>query len=228
MTIPSSQASHTPRPFPYDGSKMRALCDAISKERFATYLRLANGDRRRALQLYAHNAALGAAFYGPLQALEVTLRNGVHNAMTSAHGTFWFDGHLLRRFQAEAVDMVKKELDWSRGPQLPGRVAAALSLGFWVALFAKGYESDLWRPTLHRCFIPTPARSKLHRQLNDLRRLRNRIAHHEPILHRNLQADHEAILRVLGMLSPGMEAWVRHHSRVLDVLAQPAHRIDRF
>ena len=38
----------------------------------------------------------------------------------------------------------------------------------------------------------------------------------------------DAISKVLGMLSPDMEAWVRHHSRVLDVLAQPAHRIDRF
>ena len=228
MTIPPSQASHTPRPFPYDGATMRALCDAISKERFATYLRLANGDRRRALQLYTRNAALGAAFYGPLQALEVTLRNGVHHEMTSAHGTFWFDSRLLRRPQAEAVGMAKKELDWNRGPQLPGRVVAELSLGFWVALFARGCESDLWRPTLHRCFTPTPARNKLHRQLNDLRRLRNRIAHQEPILHRNLQADHGAILRVLGMLSPDMKAWVGHHSRVLDVLAQPAHRIDRF
>ena len=228
MTIPSNQASHTPRPFPYDGETMRALCEAISEERSATYLRLANGDRRRALQLYTRNAALGAAFYGPLQALEVTLRNGVHRAMTSAHGNFWFDSRLLRRSQAEAVSKVKKELDWNRGPQLPGRVVAELSLGFWVALFARRYESDLWRPTLHRCFTPTPARSKLHRQLDELRRLRNRIAHHEPILHRSLQADHGAILRALRMLSPDMEAWVSHHSRVLDVLALPAHRIDRF
>ena len=114
------------------------------------------------------------------------------------------------------------------GPQDPGRIVAALSLGFWVALFAKRYEEDLWRPVLHQCFNPRQDRRRVHDQLNRLRRLRNRIVHHEPILHWNLQADHDLILGLLGLLSPETKTWVEHHSRVLEVLALPVHRVDFF
>ncbi|MYJ82529.1 MAG: hypothetical protein F4046_12100 [Acidimicrobiaceae bacterium] len=65
---------------------MRKLVAAISNERFATYLQPAGNDRRRALQLYAHNAALGSAFDWPIQAFEITLRNAVNDAMTLENG----------------------------------------------------------------------------------------------------------------------------------------------
>lgn len=229
MTIPFEAASSTPPgPFRYDGAMLRILCTAISKERFATYLDIGGGDRRRAIQLYAYNAALGSAFHGPLQALEVTLRNAVHNSITRACGAKWLEDRHLEQPQRDAVDIAKDELNWAHGPQNSGRIVAALSLGFWVALFAKRYEEDLWRPVLHRCFNPRQDRRSLHDRLNRIRRLRNRIVHHEPILHRDLRADHDLILWTLNLLSPEMKTWVEHHSRVLDVLAQPAHRINHF
>ncbi len=228
MTIPPSQATSTPSRFRYDGATMRALCSAISSERFATYLKLAEGDRRRALQLYAYNAALGGAFHGPLQALEVTLRNAVHDAITEVGGVYWFEDPQLGQPQQDAVDDAKDKLDWQKGPQDPGRVVAALSLGFWVALFAKRYEESLWRPVLHQCFDPRQDRRHLHDRLNRIRRLRNRIVHHEPILHWDLRADHDLILGMLGLLSPQTKTWVEHHSHVPEVLAQPAHKITYF
>ena len=228
MTIPPSQASRTSSHFGYDGTTMRALCEVISNERFATYLKLANGDRRLALQFYAYNAALGSAFHGPLQALEVTLRNTVHTAITDVSGAHWFEDPRLEQPQRDAVSDAKDKLDWEKGPQDPGRVVAALSFGFWVALFAKRYEEDLWRPVLHRCFNPRQDRRHLHDRLNRIRRLRNRIVHHEPTLHKDLRADHDLILWTLDLLSPETKTWVEHHSRVPEVLAQPAHRINRF
>ena len=143
-------------------------------------------------------------------------------------GVRWFESPQLDQPQQDAVTNAKGKLGNNTGPHDPGRIVAELSFGFWVALFARRYEEALWRTTLHDCFDPTPARRHLHDRLNSLLALRNRIAHHEPILERNLQAKHDAILWVLGRLSPEMEAWVRHHSRVLEVVAQPAHRIDRF
>ena len=228
MTIPPSQASNTPNRFRYDGATLRALSTAISSERLTRYLKLAGSDKRRALQQYAYNAALGSAFHGPLEALEVTLRNAVHNAIAEERGAHWFEDPQLEQPQQDAVNDAKDKLGWEKGPPDPGRVVAALSLGFWVALFAKRYEEDLWRPVLHQCFNPRQDRRRLHDRLNRLRRLRNRIVHHEPILHWDLRADHDLILWMLGLLSPETKIWVEHHSRVLDVLAQPAHRIDRF
>ena len=82
------------------------------------------------------------------------------------------------------------------------------------------YEMTLWRPALRRAF---PHRSPLtrkqaHRPLNDLRRLRNRIAHHEPIFARGLLADHQRILDVTGWISPSARSWIEGHSRVAMLL----------
>ena len=91
-------------------------------------------------------------------------------------------------------------------------------------------DDDTTKPSLKyfQCFNPRQDRRRVHDQLNRLRRLRNRIVHHEPILHWNLQADHDLILGLLGLLSPETKTWVEHHSRVLEVLALPVHRVDFF
>ena len=227
MTISPSQGSRKHRAYQYNEPAMRALRGAISGERFATYLKLAEGDRRRALRFYTRNAALGAAFHGPLQALEVTLRNAVHDTMTQARGKSWFDGPLLQDSEQKAVSKAKRSLQRERKPLTAGRVVAGVSFGFWVALFAKKYDATLWRIALHQLIGPDPTRGELHDLLDRLRTLRNRIAHHEPILQRDLRADHDGILWVLRTLSPEMAAWVEHHSRVPEVLAEPSRRIGR-
>ena len=228
MTIPSSSGARNPTPFRYSPATVQALRRSISPQRVATYLKLASGDRHQAFQLYTRNAAVGASFHGPLQAVEITLRNGVHNAMAAAHGTSWFDGPLLKGPEQEAVGKATKALRRERKPRTPGDMVAALNFGFWVALFKKTYDATLWRTVLYRSFEPVPPRSDLHQQLDRLRTLRNRIVHHEPILQRDLHADHDGILWVLRMLSPETAAWVEHHSRVREELARSSHSISRF
>jgi hypothetical protein len=78
----------------------------------------------------------------------------------------------------------------------------------------------LWRPALHRAFpnVRRP-RADIHRALPGLRDLRNRIAHHEPIFGRNLPADYQMILDVIGWMCTDTRAWVVHHSEVPAVLA---------
>ena len=228
MTIPNSADAHNQAPFRYDRSTVRALKRAISPERFGTYLKLAAGDRHQALQLYARNAAVGAAFHGPLQSLEVTLRNAIDEAMAAAYRSFWFDSPVLMDAERKSIVRASESLRREGKPRTSGDVIATVSLGFWVALLNKRYDATLWRTVLHECFDPTPARARLHSQLDSLRRLRNRIAHHEPILERNLRKDHDHILHILGLLSPPTVRWVEHHSRVLEVLAQPSRRLANF
>lgn len=228
MTIPPSTGPDNPYRFRYDGQTMKALRRSVSHEKFSTYLRIAGGDRLYAFQLYTRNAALGAAFHGPLQAVEVTLRNAVHDATAAVHGPYWFDGPLLTAPEPTAVAKATKSLQRERKTRTSGGVISALNLGFWVALFKGKYDATLWRTILYRCFDPTPPRSNLHRQLERLRTLRNRIAHHELILQRDLKADHDAILWILSMLSPETAAWVKHHSRVTEEMERPPRKILRF
>ncbi len=212
--------------YKYNGYALRALRTCISPERFSTYLDLAKGDRRLAIQMYIRNAALGGAFHGPLQALEVTLRNAVHHTLVSNYGAFWFDdSRLLRATEQASVRRANQKI---RNQRTPGHVVAELNFGFWVALFSKSYDHGLWRTDLHLIFAPKPNRRELHDQLDRLRTLRNRIAHHEPIHQRDVRVDHEKILWILKMMSPATAAWVAHHSRVIEILNTNPRRITRF
>jgi hypothetical protein len=63
-----------------------------------------------------------------------------------------------------------------------GKIVAELPLGFWVNMTGNHYD-DLWRQSLYKAFpIASVRRQIIHWRLDTIRRLRNRIAHHEPIL----------------------------------------------
>lgn len=227
-TIPRPQPRSSSGTYRYDSQAITVLLQSMSAERMTPYLRMARGSEARAIRLYVRNVALGSAFLGPLQALEVTLRNSVHTLISANYGDNWYDSVPLEDAQQRGIDSARRLLRREGKAESPGRMVAASSFGFWVGLFARAYEESLWRPLLHRAFEPVPRRATLHEQLDRLRTLRNRIAHHESILTRKLGDDHLRILDTLGLLSPEVAEWVRRHSRVPETLAIPLSRLSHF
>ena len=71
--------------WPWTEDLLDDLEAAVSPERLSTYLTAAGGDRKRALQLYTWNTEMSAAFYGPLQGLEIALRNAIHQQLTRCY-----------------------------------------------------------------------------------------------------------------------------------------------
>jgi hypothetical protein len=218
--------------FAFDDEILDALFAALSPERMATYIAAAGGERERALRLYTWNTAISAAFYGPLQGLEVALRNALHRELTAAYGPVWYDNPACG-FDAGAVnriDAAKENLRRAGYVIDPPHVVAELSFGFWVSILGSGgrsamlgsakrnYEMTLWRPCLHKAFQERLRRVEAHRPLDYLRTLRNRIAHHEPIFTRHLEADYGSLLTVTGWICPKTRDWIEHHSRVEDLL----------
>ncbi|MCY4591378.1 MAG: hypothetical protein OXE86_12625 [Alphaproteobacteria bacterium] len=204
----------------------------LSRERLGTYLVAARENREGAVRLHVWNTAVSAAFYEPLQGLEIALRNAMNRRLGERYGDAWYDNGRagFDRGALERIANTRAKLARDGHSDDPHRVVAALSFGFWVSLLGPGgrmaagrranYEMTLWRPALRGAF-PHRApmtRRQAHRPLNVLRTLRNRIAHHEPIFARNLVADHERILDVAGWISPATRAWIEHHSRVPTVL----------
>jgi len=119
----------------------------------------------------------------------------------------------------------KQSLQLQKKPLDPARVVAELNFGFWVGLFGRQYENHLWRPVLHRMFINAShplLRKDAHQVLDNLRLLRNRIAHHEPILHRPLLREYRMILTVIGWLCLSTATWVGHYSRFNSTYAAPS------
>ncbi|MFN3353817.1 MAG: hypothetical protein ACK4Z5_09445 [Brevundimonas sp.] len=200
---------------------------ALSLERFARYVAWAENDRERAVALYTLNTQVSEALYVPLQALEVALRNRIHTVMTDAHGAGWFQpeaGHVTDR-QAEQVGAAITELTEAGKPIEDGRVVAALTFSFWTSMFGRE-QDDLWKRTLHRIATRDGrylSRKDFATRLTQVRLLRNRIAHHEPILYWNLPKLHQAMLEMTRWLSPAMDDWRGTVDRFADV--HPAERL---
>jgi hypothetical protein len=224
--------------FAFDTDILDALVASLSPERMATYMAAAGGDRETAMRLYTWNTAVSAAFYGPLQGLEVALRNAMHRELTTSFGAAWydspacgFDNGALNRIAAAKVDVRR-----DGHPVDPPHIVAALSFGFWVSILGKGgqgpsgkrnYEMTLWRPCLYRAFPGVKMRRvEVHRKLDYLRTFRNRIAHHEPVFTRHLEADYQSVLAVAGWICPKTRDWIAHHSRVEQVLLIPKDATD--
>jgi hypothetical protein len=196
-----------------------------SRERLEPYLRACLGDRSAAVRLYAWNIQVSAAFQAPLGCLEVEYRNALHYQLSALFGRddWWLAPNILMHHTAQRmVADAMQEIQRRREPLTPGRTVAELSFGFWVSLLGSGadYETRLWRPALRHAFLGYHGRRRpLHQEFDEVRRLRNRIAHHEPIYRRDLVTDHLRIMRLLSYISPEYAAWVRRHDRVPEVLA---------
>lgn len=215
-------------PSPWSEDEVARIETALSPERFARYLAIASS-KSDALQYYAWNTALSSAFAGPLQCLEVGLRNAVDGRLASTRGASWFHNPSVLRSRDLVLAQEARDRVLQTGKALsPGRVVAELSFGFWVGMFANAYDATIWRTDLYRIFSPRPQRRDLHDDLDRLRTLRNRIAHHEPIFQRSLIDDYKRIGSVLRALSPELCDWMEFHSRVLDVIADGPMATARF
>lgn len=210
--------------FGYQAHELIALTVAISSDRFARYTLLAHGDIEMALLSYERNIELSEAMYGVLQGLEVALRNSLHSHIALGLGQLWFfNPSILQHPQTAMVSEVKAKIIKRGKAVTAGRMIAELSLGFWTALLDGRYEKVPWVPHLHKsfphaCHITTDVHGKIRRapierkkilaRLNDIRDLRNRIAHHEPIINRNLRKDYLDIIEAISWVCPVTAAWV--------------------
>ena len=202
-------------------SRGEGLEQALSLERFGRYLDWAAGDRARAIELYTLNTRISESLYTPLQMLEVALRNRIHAVLTEARHEDWFHdaSFLLGKWQPDQLAKAIEEVREGRREPTPGRIVAALTFSFWTAMFGKEYET-LWQTTLHRIGI-RPDGKGLRRKdfsgpLAPIRTLRNRIAHHEPIIDWDLPKHYARMIEMTGWLCPAAADWCEAHSRFLE------------
>jgi hypothetical protein len=150
---------------------------------------------------YSWHALTSGAFFVSLHMCEVAVRNGVDAALTATYGADWpwqavFENSLPN--PAGQHFKPKNELLRARAKFVPGatgKVIAELKFAFWCHLFTRRYQSRIWDPHIKNSFpnlpaacTPIQARQAIQAQLDPLRKFRNRIAHHEPILSEPLAA----------------------------------------
>lgn len=205
----------------YSQTRLEALTRAISIDRISTYLRFSGGDLPRAIQLYERNTLLSETLYSVLQGLEVTVRNSMHNALTGAFGSDWYDQAPLGENERSRIREARRTIARNKKVETPGRIVSELTFGFWVSMTSRRYAASLWIPYLHRAFPNKRLSHKLaHNRLNQIRLLRNRIAHHECILGRDLDLDYVEIVDALDRVCPETAHWIRHSTRFEETLQE--------
>jgi hypothetical protein len=167
--------------------------------------------------------------YPVVHAVEVALRNKLDVALIGQFGSSWHQpAAFLGPREAQSLTAAVNKLA-ARGKTAPtrGDVVAEVNFGFWVSLFTRYYEGSgrLW-PALSKDIMsgaPRWARTRqeFQRRLREIRDLRNRVFHHEPIWHwSNLAARHGEAHETLQWLSPELDALATKIDRFATVEAR--------
>ncbi|NYG97999.1 Abi family protein [Schumannella luteola] len=164
---------------------------------------------------------LRGAFLELIHFAEVALRDRFDRALAPAYGSHWFKGRTVLLDDRTLDKFREAEGRVTHTSKHPARVIAEVSLGGWGYLLEVGgvgtggggalagradYERDLWDGRIEALFSGTiTTRQEAAALVRRVRRLRNRVAHHESV--------------VFGVHQPGERDAVGNHKRQLPASA---------
>ncbi len=194
---------------------MKEIEKALSNQRLKSYLRPKDGiyDLDVVLSRYKTNLKISESLYPSLHIVEVTFRNHVHFALKNLLGENWlYPGYIssnfkLRDKERETVSKAISKLKKTQKEIKISKVIAELNFGYWTSLFNSYYE-PLWRQkALLQKIFPNFPKDKLQRKsiskmLNQIRYLRNRVFHYEPIWHwSDIKDQHQNIISLVKAMN---------------------------
>lgn len=193
------------------------ICATLSAPRSGTYITAAGGDTAKAMRLYGWNARVSAAFMLPAHFAEISTRNAAADVLERVYGPRW---PWNSTFETSLPDTgrynPRRDLQSTRRQnQTTGKVIAELKFVFWQKLFTGRNDVRLWEPHIAWAFPYAPSmpgaslRTRIYQDLDVLRHLRNRLAHHEPVFTRNLLDDLTRTLDLIELRSRSTANWVR-------------------
>lgn len=208
------------------------LIGLFSATRLASYRKDGEGSAQ-GFTRYQWNLRLSEAMLPALHYLEILLRNRVDKVIARHYGADW----LLRlppalRLTEEDRDRITRHAQRFRRER--GRNAthhdmlAQMTFGFWCAFFHKRYDPLLWHrkhalatvfPDLLRAHC---TRRYIEPRLQQVKELRNRIAHHEPVWNRSpsIADTHALCHELIAAIAPDALAKLEEIDRFPGVYAQ--------
>lgn len=201
-----------------------------SNARVSRFVKAANGDRRKAQKMYYANARVAQSFQPLLSFFEVILRNQLHYAL-AAHfndvqwlinqkAGFMSDPsltHTVKKTGKVMVnDFLKKEVERSERTLIgkkrnvtAGRVIAELNLGFWNSLY-ETHHYALLKGVPCKIFKSLPTgygRKEVNNAIQEIRTLRNRVSHNEPLCFSNKAYDMTYAKEMYGKINDFL-SWI--------------------
>ncbi len=185
---------------------------ALAVERLDVF-RLDGASPQIALSRYLWNMALCESLYSPLQMAEVTLRNRIHACLSEqfAAEDWYTTSGLLLSWQADLVDKAIKKFSAGGKTAFSSQVVAELHFGFWTGFFNNAHcQTGIAHALIKPVFKHAPKYERnvdnLGERWNKIRDLRNRVFHHERILHWiDLSEQHQAMIESIGWISPELK-----------------------
>jgi hypothetical protein len=95
------------------------------------------------------------------------------------------------------------------------------SLGFWLTLISNKYGHRIWRHIENQSpSLKSYGRRNFQQKAVIIKDLRNAIAHHAPILHRNLERDLAYIQELIALISPPLAMSLQKRSNAFALINQ--------
>ena len=147
---------------------------------------------------------------GGIQIVEIALRNAIHDSLHVREGADnWYDCITdLADRQNRQIKEARTNLQREQKTVTPGRMVAEFHFGFWTSFFNKCHAgSGIGHFLASQVFSCAPRTERnmknLDKRLTLIRGLRNRVFHHERIIHwKDLDVQHVAILNLIEWINP--------------------------
>lgn len=190
----------------------------ISIERLEPYLRHHGNNLDKAILHYKSNIAVSESFYPLLAVLEIGVRNCMDYQLSKRFDDkYWFENYefikIASRYQIDQIATARSNILAQKKIITSGKMIAELSFGFWTSLLDVKFEMTLWkslRLSFSNCPKQIRKRKTMSAKFNGIRKLRNRIFHHEAIAWdlNALDTYKNEILEGIEWLDKGMLEWV--------------------
>jgi hypothetical protein len=193
--------------------------NSLSEDRLTPYLKQANNDPEYAFRLYLYNARLAKGFLFPLHILEVTIRNRISSVFITDYGLNWPHEQSFRSaLTPESLKSLDKGISRAKRNNTSD-IISELTFDFWSNLFRHEYDRSLWQKNMDN-LLPNIhcSRSKFQNLVKNTNKLRNRIAHYEPIHKEDVSSLHTKILNIIEAASNETFKWTKHHSSVNSIM----------
>ena len=165
----------------------------IAEGKLRQYLEASNYDPALASEMFYLDGAVAAAFLEPIRLVELVLREAIHQRATQVYGSRWMLNPAV--IDGRSFEKVTRSIRRVGNATSSDKIVSDLNLGFWSGLFQRGgpgsidpgiqikHISTLWIPALNGLFKGgSPSRKTVATLSLRISYLRNRMAHHEPIL----------------------------------------------
>ena len=171
-------------------------------------------------ELFFLNIEIAAALWVHIAVFESTFRTFLIEKLSLVYGQrdLWTVVDLLSKKDLKDVRKVIGRLKSRDLDVTPTLVAENLSFSFWVELLGKRYHETIWLKIIKYMPVYPGRREDFYNKAREIRNLRNSIAHHGPIMRRNLIRDHAYLGELTAILDPELAREVEKKSRVLDLL----------